>query len=690
MSDDPGSRSYPEVSLVYANPVSPGDIDAAVELGNGSIATLGLLPVAAYREAARRGNLLLAKADRRVVGYALYGVAKNRVRLTHLCVHASYRRLRVARRLVEHISERHADQLGIHARCRQDYGLGEMWIKLGFTRRSEQHGRGKAGTVLVNWWLDHKHPDLFTRLDDAELVRAAIDMNILRDLVDPARTDTRDVQALVADQVIDRLELVRTGALDAEIDTMEGDLRRRCTDRAQLLTSVRANPARAAEVQSVLAAAARANVAGYPCSSQDQYDLRHVAEAAAAGLNVFITRDEQLRRMFADVAEQRFCLRIMHSVDVVLHLDELVRAEAYRPAALLDTSLRKQVLGPGHEDALRRLADTAHGERPRDLLMLVRDLALGRRDRTGFFAADGTLVAAYCAYPHGAELLVPLVRLAESALADTLARQLLFLLRQQARADGRPVIRLADPHVSQPIRLAALQDGFRALADQLVGCTLDVCGTADQVTHHAVVAARSAGLVEPPPLRSGMPAAAAAEIERVWWPAKITDSRLPTYLIPIQQAYSSDLLGVPTTLIPRQDALGLSREHVYYRSPGGTTPEAPARLLWYSSKTPPAPAGAAVVACSQLDTVTNATPEELHSRFRHLGVWTLDRVKAAARDGVAQALLFTNTEILPRPIGRSQHRRIAAAHAEHDTPYQPQLISSELFTAIYLEGQATS
>ena len=69
------------------------------------------------------------------------------------------------------------------------------------------------------------------------------------------------------------------------------------------------------------------------------------------------------------------------------------------------------------------------------------------------------------------------------------------------------------------------------------------------------------------------------------WPVKIVDSDLPSYLVPIKHAWSSDLFGVPQTMTPRPNMLGLSREHVYYRSPIPRTP-APARLVWYVTDAP--------------------------------------------------------------------------------------------------------
>jgi hypothetical protein len=170
--------------------------------------------------------------------------------LSHLCVDPAWRGRRVARLLVDSISRRHADYPGILVKCRHDYGLGDMWIRLGFTQISERPGRSKAGHILVSWWRDHHHPDLFTRDDDNVLVRAAVDLNVLRDLAEANRPDAVEAQALIGDQIIDRLELVRTAALDAEINKMGGPLRARCVGRAAQFPSVRADPARVAQVTS--------------------------------------------------------------------------------------------------------------------------------------------------------------------------------------------------------------------------------------------------------------------------------------------------------------------------------------------------------------------------------------------------------------------------------------------------------
>src|SRR5262249_53701286 len=130
--------------------------------------------------------------------------------------------------------------------------------------------------------------------------------------------------------------------------------------------------------------------------------------------------------------------------------------------------------------------------------------------------------------------------------------------------------------------------------------------------------AQQAGL-RLPAFQPELSAVIAADLERTMWPAKITDSLLPTYLIPIKSAWSADLFGIPQTITQRPNMTGLSREHVYSRSPPPRT-SAPARLIWYVTD---ARRGglAAVIGCSRLDEAVTGKPAALFQRFRHLGVW---------------------------------------------------------------------
>src|SRR5439155_24279628 len=125
---------------------------------------------------------------------------------------------------------------------------------------------------------------------------------------------------------------------------------------------------------------------------QDRFDLAHVAEAIATGVNVFVTRDEHLARVLGQTAGQDHGLRILRPAAVVVHLDELARAEAYRPAALLGTSYRQQLIGVTGENDVGVLVNRSSAERPRDLIRTVRELGLAGYDRVGIYDPRGDLV----------------------------------------------------------------------------------------------------------------------------------------------------------------------------------------------------------------------------------------------------------------------------------------------------------
>jgi Acetyltransferase (GNAT) domain len=688
MSANPVS-SISDLRLAMADAKDAIGIQAAIALGNRSRATLGQMPFAAYTEAAARQTLALAYVGDQIVGYALYALARNRVRLSHLCVDQAFRHQGVAHRMIDFISKRHAGYLGIAARCRHDYGLGEMWIKLGFARVGERPGRGKAGQLVVDWWRDHHHGHLFTPDPETVLVRAAVDMNVLRGMVEE-HAESAESRSLLAQHLIGQLEVVRTPALDMEIDAVADDRRGQFTRHARWFTAVRTDPERrAALVREIHAEVQR--VAGFSQrADDDRRDLQQVADAVAANLNLYITCDEAAVQRFGFVG-QRYGLRILRPADVVVHIDELVRAESYRPVDLHNTAYTLRLIGSGRDEEVLPLVNTAEGEPPRELSRVMRELAVAGHERVAVENPEGRISAAFSTCVATGVLEVPLLRVAETGVAATLARQLIFLLRHRAREAGVEAIRIGDRYLSHTVRLAASNEGFHAAQGQLYGYALDVAGPAVEVEQRAREAARYTGLPEPPPLGSSMPAVAAAELERIWWPVKITDSKLPSYLIPIRQAYSVDLLGVPQSLLPRNNNLGLAREHVYYNSPGSIKLGYPARLLWYMSEGgSTTPHAAAVIACSQLDEVIVGPPEHLHSRFQHLGVWNKATIIQAARQERVQALRFTNTEIFSKPVPRARLRELSQLYASHrQVPPGPLPIPAQLFTALYVEGRTS-
>ncbi|WP_232788792.1 GNAT family N-acetyltransferase [Streptomyces odonnellii] len=664
---------------------------AIVELGDRFNKRLGFMPPAAYAQAAAEKRLLAAMDGRKLVGYTLFSLPRQQIRLTHLCVDPDSRGQGIARLLVDEISARHHDRSGIVLKCRKDYGYDAMWRQLGFEARNEVDGRGKDRKPLVVWSRDHDHPHLFSDLESTALLTVAMDCNVFADLHSSGqRHGAEESRTLTSDWLAGLVDLAVLPQLKAEIGKISDSAERR---RQLQATHGYAEPSVSRNDADRLFAELRSAVQIHigdkrQLSENDLRDLRYVAECSASGILFLVTRDGFLASL-SDIAMSVCEVRILRPSDIVLHVDELTRAQVYQPGDLLGTSLTVRAVPAGQEQGQLAFLNKAAGERRNDFVAELRRLAAhpARWVRQQVIDAEGTVAAIYGYGVRDGQLVVPLLRVLDGhPMHQTLARQILFRLRDHCRRSGVRLLSLTDGRLQPSVRIAAREDGFREHAGTLVTLVLDVCADARAVDEQAQFAAALVGL-QIPAVPAAMPAAAAAALERAWWPAKITDSQLPCFLVPIQPMWSSDLFGVPSALIPRDDHLGISREHVYYRAARSRGEKVPARILWYASSDKNQSVSA-VIACSRFDATVVDTGRSLYNRFRHLGVWGLDDILRVCGDrGQARALLFSDTEIFPRPVGLHKVKSLAAQR-QHPLGVQSVFeITPDLFSAIYQEGQ---
>jgi GNAT superfamily N-acetyltransferase len=676
-----------QTELVYLGRQDEQFLGQIVALGDMSRRTLGFLPQVAFLQAADSGTLLAAIRDGQVLGYALYSLPRQVVRLTHLCVSENARGQGIARRLVDAISERHADRFGITLKCRKDYAANELWPVLGFAPQGEVRGRSRQRLPLTVWWRDHGHPNLFSAAESMGLLRVAVDVNVFLDLESGSeRQGVIASRALAGDWLADQLELVVAGELMRELARMpDGQEKSRQHQAASKYTRL-AVDSRATETlaRHISEHVLKTQALDLSADPADQSDVRHIAEASLAGVTVVATKDDKLLQ-WATGALGVTGVRVMHPSDVILHVDELARAQAYQPVQLQDTRYRLAPVRSGTEAELLTFWHSAEGERKAQYLELIREIAAGGPlwTRTVLRNPDDKPIAFYATGEVGEELVVPILRIAGARLEQTTTRQILFQIRDQARRAGRSTIRITEPGLASETQRILREEGFLRLDNHRVALVIQACGAASAINALVARTAQQAGL-RLPALQPGLSAVIAADLERTMWPAKITDSLLPTYLVPIRPAWSADLFGIPQALTPRPNMIGLSREHVYYRSTTPRTP-APARLIWYVTDEPRGGV-AAVIGCSRLDEALTGKPTALFQRFRHLGVWQLDQVTKAAKSGQAQALRFADTEIFQRQITLQRLRQLAAGHGQTLALRSPQKITAGLFTAIYQEG----
>ncbi|WP_079159319.1 GNAT family N-acetyltransferase [Streptomyces griseus] len=667
-------------------------LDAIIALGDRYTKYLGLLTPPAYRKHAEDDGLLVALDGEEVVGYALFGLPKRslHVRLAHLCVAEERRGQGVARELIEAIRARHAHRLGIRAKCRRDYGLSSMWTALGFVPRGESLGRGKDKETLDTWWLDLGHEDLFTEAQSDALLVVTVDHGVFAGLRGTGtERAVEESRALEAGWLADLIELAFTPQLLHDVRDVE-EREARTHQRAGLaeLRSLSPDSAAVAVRLEELVATTGKEVPGVPLDGRQRARLRYVAETSCAGLQVLVTRDPALAAL-ADIALDIAGVKVVSPAVVTLHVDELRQAQVYRPADLMGTTFSAEEIAPGGERELVGFFEQAEGDRgtafAERLRSLANDRLVWRREllRDG----EGHPVALYVWAMDGRTLNVAFLRTASHRLEETLARQLLFMLKRLGRERGAQAIRMTDPFLSPAAMSAAGADGFTEDESGYTVLLVDVCGPAEAVSRKAAEIAgrmrRSA-----PRLDERVSPEVASMAERVWWPAKLIDTALPSFIAPIKPRWSTELFDVPAMLVPRDDVLGISREHVYYRSSGRRGESVPARILWYVSEGASGQQGKMVIGCSRLDEVVLDDPDTLFSRFEHLGVYGHVEVRDAADgSGKAMALRFSDTEIFPVQVTHARMTALAKGLGlRWVPPMQLSKISNTLFQAMYEEG----
>lgn len=692
VSNDSSEKPYAQYVL---RTCTPEDFDDVVGLGDKYKSSLGLMRYEAYREYLESGTVFGVYADGELCAYALFALPRREIRLAHLVVAEEHRGQGLATMLVDSIRVKYSDLEGIFVRCRPDWDANAMWPHLGFVPLASVKGRAASGSELTSWRLDFGHGDLFSaQVEETTALKVVLDTNIVLDLGLPRSGE--ESQVLEAPWLSGEVLFCTTNGVHNEVNQHPDQ-----AVRKRLLSTVSsyANLYRR-EHEPLVREKSDEWTARIHSSRLDQdssliTDCRLIAEAAIAGADVFVTRDLGAAQIFDPLAAS-LGTRVLSPTELVVHLDELQRSVFYSPVQIQKTSVSITEASAGSVDSLDRLLNTGMGEtrsafRKRIAGSVRSDKDPTRRRRLIYMGESSEPAALIATRQQGSTgtLEVPIFRIARGTMTQALTLQLLFLLRSEARDMKLSNVLISDPAAGPDPRVQQSfeRDGLSRTDHGWVMFAIRACGSWSEVQRKAVAAAHMVELESGPfieMLNSPDVATnpqAAAEVERVLWPAKATDSALPSYIVPIRPNAASQLLGHDLTLFDRPAELGLSRRHVYYKSTN-YVPKPPGRVFWYVS------AEKLILGCSRLVSMRIGTPTALYERYKSFGVWNFNDVSGAADDrGQAAALIFADTEIFDRPVTYRRAVDIAATEGiSLGTLAGPRPVPPTLFDQIYKEG----
>lgn len=656
--------------------------------------TLGFLPAGAFEENAKLRQILVATEGQLLLGYLLYRVARGRAAIVHLCVSREARGKGAARALVEQLKRETRPLEGIALRCRRDYDINHMWSKFGFEAVHSKAGRGKDGAELTYWWFGHGHADLFSRAAEPDPVRqrVVVDANVFYDLHARETRESEDSKALLADWVQASIELVVTKELRNEIEKA-GDEGQRKASRAEA-TRYHTLSADDAVFQR-LCAELRPQ---FPVSAtlRDDADLRQLAYAIAGGAPFFVTRDERLIER-AETLYRSHGLMVLHPAELISHLDAIEREGDYKPARIEGSQWKHEAL-KGDALTLTVEAFRFQGERVNDFIQSLRHcLARPKATKVQLISdQSGTPVLL------GVEdrerigvLSIPILRRSSHPLAATMLRNFLRTCLNAAATEARNVVVVREHALSSSDTEILKEFGFISCGDEWAMLTLRAVGdlaciarvVTDIEIEESLSAAKRAAVASLHEADQLGDTRSIAAIERQLWPAKVTGTEVPTFIVAIRPEWAQHFFDVELgsqLLFGLRDDLHLGVEGAYFRSAENNNLAAPGRVLWYVSKGD-GDGSMSIKACSQLEEVVVGKPKELFRRFQRLGVYEWKDVYAAANKDIATDLVafrFRMTERFKVPVNMN-----ALASLNIRGPFMsPRRITEAQFAAIYRAG----
>lgn len=658
--------------------------------------TLGLFPKGAFEDHARQNWIIYLLESNVVKGYLLYRIARGRVVISHLCISEELRGKGGAKILFDALKEctDNGHCRGIEVRCRSDYPISRMWPRLGFECMGNVSGRAKNGSELTIWFYRYDVNDFFydmlPKQDDDDLTWAILDANIVFKIANPDKIDSEESSALLSDAISSYTRYFVTPEIFVETERQKNpEEKNRSNKTARKFEKIEVKKNTFEYYQNILMP-----IWGEIKTDRDRSDLHHIAYAAAAGFQNFITQDSGLLEK-ADAIYEVCNVSILRPVEFIIQLDQLENFEKYTPQSISRTGYR--VSTPSF-DEIGIIADDFclpnQGEKRKQLEAKIRSaLANPTQYKTILVSTDENLMVAFlCFKKDFDELSIDLMRHNGDVTSRTIAQNFAWNEIFSHVDAGIFLIKFSD-QISSVLNdelfnssgFIKTESGWVRISVNLVCSIGEVKDSINKFLLNAknIDETTKEGLLQFLGESNQKP----SFYEEVFWPLKITNQDIPTYLIPIKPIWALHLFDQH---LAEQDLWGadpvkhFNIENVYYRSSQPFNMLPGARILWYVSSNGKNKISE-IRACSRLLSVETDTAIRLFKKYKRLGIYEWQNLMEITNEnpiGEIMALRFYQTECFEKPIGLEQF----FSYGIKGQPFGPKSVTNEQFINIYTTG----
>tara|TARA_R110002073_G_scaffold70147_3_gene173563 strand:+ start:1088 stop:3187 length:2100 start_codon:yes stop_codon:yes gene_type:complete len=670
-------------------------MEGAIALWKANRNTLGLFPRGAFEEYARNKLILYLLVEGEVKGYLLYRFAKQRVAISHLCVSDELRGKGGARTLFEELKQTVDDGFckGIEVRCRSDYEISRMWPSLGFECAGYIQGKAKSGSELTIWFFKFDVSDFFyemmPRPEDDELAWAVLDANIVFKLSAPSESDNEEACALLSETFLPYVRYFVTPEVFVETDRKKkAKEKKRSIDFAKKFERIEVKRSSFEYYRDELLVLWAGKL-----NDRDRSDLHHIAYSAASGFRYFITQDTGILEK-AEKVNEVANISILRPVDFITQLDQIENRKRYTPRSISRTNYRSQC--PTNEQ-ITTIAEhfciPSKGEKRKVLEAKLRT-AIANKDQYETLlitSNDKQNVALVCVKRHEQQLTIEIMRHSGDLTSKTISQNLawnkifsdfsgqlsLIKYKDEYSANQNDELFQANGFISTKggwLRISGNISSSLFEAKKIIGDFVLENTEIDKPIRDRLLTF----------IRSGCDP---SELEEAFWPLKITDSEIPTYLIPIKPVWALHLFDEG---LAEKDLWGadptkhFNIENVYYRSPKPFKMVPGARILWYVSSQGRHKVSE-IRACSRLVSSEIDTAKSLYKKYKRLGIYEWSNLMEITDNdayGQVMALRFYQTEYFRTPIELSEFSK----YDINGQPFSPKNITNHQFNKIYSAG----
>lgn len=667
-------------------------------LGTRNSSTLGFMPEGGFLDHANKKCIVIAYKEERFAGYLMFRVVPrlHRIAIVHLCVHDEFRGKNVSTLLLNTLRDKYCNNTynGILLSCRADYKFAsEVWKRYGFVCKHTKRSRSIDENYLNIWWYDFNIPDLFSLATQSSVkIKVLLDANIVIKLRDNADNfePAQDPRSLLADWLVEEIDYYYAPEINNEI-LRDGDKKRVKQTRAFLSHFSEAK----IDVEECKRIAE--NLKGILCGTtdNDHSDRVQLATAIISETSYFITLDLGIIEKRSEI-EDKYDIQIFTPQELILKIDQLFNKEEYSPAKLAGVTFHSiaKVSNSELESHIDLFLNKAQSESKKKFQNIVcNEIDSVKNSKLKTIKLHNQTIAFFGYKYEHQTLLIRFIRLAETEYKQTLFMQLISDFINKTIRKGLSQIHIQENFLSENQRLILSRMGFdyisgvwqKAVFNQVIHSSHISTLSQEFANHSFINRLENASEEERNDLLF--------QLERKFFPLKVSNLELPCYVIPIKpywagQLFDPHISGI--TLFGADEKKMWNFENIYYRSTKPITEVAPARILWYASSDKNTQRSQSIVASSYLDEVMTGKPKDIFRQNKHYGIYEWKDIYKLCKQDIEipiRALRFSGTEVFINPVKLSSIQEIFIANGRPANTFaSPVKIDSNIFNQIYQAG----